>query len=404
MLDDFLFVEDGGTVRKHNIIGISSDHASNMISSKKAGVTNRLQSDIESLVVTHDLCHAFNLIIEGCLEKFPYEYRSMVIDLSKAFSKSAVKIAQFKALLNEPNETNLAVKRYIDTRWTSFVDCLERILKLAKPLEAFFSVENTQKKAKNERKTRKLETRVIRQKKDYFNPENRLMLELLLALLKKLVFYIESFEKDNLETTQVVRLIKRSQVIMGEYLYKTVPDERIEPYYRLLPIINSDEEDQICKQSLRQNEEFEEYFLKQNSESIPLLRLADPEGELGLRKKFFKYAREFFETAFSQMKKRLPDSNSIIMKADCILLRNPCDIDTLRELGIHFSNVFNEKELTDFNNELERLAQDRFELNRLIEQHRKKSNFCLDTRGSIISACLQAHSSVRCSTILDSSY
>ena len=96
------------------------------------------------------------------------------------------------------------------------------------------------------------------------------------------------------------RLLKRSQVIVGEYLFKFSPNEQIDPYNRLLPLITVDEESQIYIDSLRNDTEFREYFLKQNSEFVSLLQ------------------------------------NS---------------------------------------NELERLSQDKFEINRLIEHHRKNPIF-----------------------------
>ena len=127
------------------MLGISSDHASNMISAKEAGVINRLLKDTQSLIVTHDLYHAFNLIIQECLEKFPYKYRKIVNDIAKTFSKSPIKAAKFKAHLVKCNESDLTIKRYVDTRWTSFVDCLERILKLTSPLKTFFAVQKARK-------------------------------------------------------------------------------------------------------------------------------------------------------------------------------------------------------------------------------------------------------------------
>ena len=60
-----------GALRLKKLMGISTDHASNMISKKDAGLTNRLSIEVPHLVVVHDLCHAMNLVLASCIESFP---------------------------------------------------------------------------------------------------------------------------------------------------------------------------------------------------------------------------------------------------------------------------------------------------------------------------------------------
>jgi len=85
MIQDFLFVGEEGKNRKKNIVGVSCDGAPNMLSSKDGGVTNRLSKEIDSLIVTHDLCHSYNLIIQRCLDEFPAKYQNIVSRLSQNF-------------------------------------------------------------------------------------------------------------------------------------------------------------------------------------------------------------------------------------------------------------------------------------------------------------------------------
>jgi len=175
MLMKFLFDGPSGELRKRNLIGISTDHASNMISGGNAGATERLQKDIPHLVVTHDLCHAFNLIVEHCLESFPHEYRNIVSEISTRFSMSPLQAAQLKTYLKDKDEAVLTITRYVPTRWTSFVDTLDRILDLSAQLQGFFSDQIQLKKSNSKKNS-----------ESYLSPPNLMMLNLLQMLLRKI--------------------------------------------------------------------------------------------------------------------------------------------------------------------------------------------------------------------------
>jgi len=133
-----------GQIRRRNLIGIATDGSSNMISKKDSGVTNRFQQDLPYLLVTHDFCHCFNLILQSCIDKFPTKYVKMVKQIVSVFSQSPQKTAILKRLIrNDPERRNKieGMKKYVKNRWTSFQDCLERILQLIEPLRQFFSEE-----------------------------------------------------------------------------------------------------------------------------------------------------------------------------------------------------------------------------------------------------------------------
>jgi len=84
-------------------MGIATDHGSNIlvISSVDAGVTNRFQSDLPYLVITHDFCHALSLILEDCIKSFPTEFQDIVKNISSMFSRSPSRAANFKRLIKE---------------------------------------------------------------------------------------------------------------------------------------------------------------------------------------------------------------------------------------------------------------------------------------------------------------
>lgn len=343
-----------------------------MISSTQdtgAGVTNRLRKENPSLIITHDLCHALNLIAQKCLEDFPLKYRNLVSKLSETFSKSALKNSKFKAFLKRKKLQELTVNNYVPTRWTSFVDTLERILKLYDHLKTFFLEEESSKASNrsrknnnnNENKNKKLK------KSEYFTLENKLMLQLILILMKKLTFYIKTFEKDNLEITNLVRLLKHSKVIIGEYLFKLTGNEK---YDHLLEILKMNDGEEAYQDSLRNEAEFQDYFLAKNSEFKALINEIDSEKRNDLSAKFFQYAKGFLKTAFDGMQNRLPKPDSALMNADAILLRSDHDIERLKLLAAQFGNIIEDFEISDFHNETERLEQERVEINRVIENHK----------------------------------
>ena len=181
LLDRYIFTEATGEARKRNFMGISTDHASNMISRKKAGVTNRLQSELSRILVIYDLCHAFNLILKECIKSFPVKYINIVEDIASTFSQSPQKAFKLKSLLCiDGKETIKAIKRYVKVRWSSFQECLSRILQIKKALKQFFLSEGTD------------------DQKEYFSEDNEMMLQLLLSVVNKVNYYIKYFPRGKL--------------------------------------------------------------------------------------------------------------------------------------------------------------------------------------------------------------
>ena len=135
MLTDFLFSNDHEGKRRKNLMGVSTDGASNMISLKDAGLTNRLRNDIPHVIVTHDFCHALNLVLKACIKQFPKEYRKFMEDVAKTFSKSPQKVQKLKEIIchSHKEEKVLSIIKYVKTRWSSFQECLSRILEMREP-------------------------------------------------------------------------------------------------------------------------------------------------------------------------------------------------------------------------------------------------------------------------------
>jgi len=143
LLDDLLFSSRASEKRTFNFMGIATDKASNMISKRNAGLKNRLKEKHPHIYVVHDLCHAFNLILQDCFKVFPQEYRNIIDDVSSTFSRSSRNSAKLKAIMatraiEDPRSKVHAIKRYVKTRWTSFRDTVERIVVQADSLREYF--------------------------------------------------------------------------------------------------------------------------------------------------------------------------------------------------------------------------------------------------------------------------
>jgi len=174
LMDDLIFSDSVSRDRRIlNFMGIASDKASNMISGGNFGLTNRLKSKYSHILVVHDLCHAFNLILQDCFKSFPVEIKNIIEDISALFSRSPKGSAKLKAIMKakakkDPNYRPHTLKRYVKTRWTSFQDTVERILEQAAALEEYFKNEND----------------TVRE--GYFSSSNITVLKLFQSLSKKL--------------------------------------------------------------------------------------------------------------------------------------------------------------------------------------------------------------------------
>ena len=112
-----------GQQRKSQFIGIVTDHASNMISSKGAGLTNRFKASYPSIEVTYDYCHALNLTVRNALISFPTEFRIIVDEVSKTFARSSKRILLLQKILQDRGSRYEGIKKYVETRWTSYLGC-----------------------------------------------------------------------------------------------------------------------------------------------------------------------------------------------------------------------------------------------------------------------------------------
>jgi len=182
---------------------IFTDGSSNMIIKKGTVVTNRYETELPHLIVVQDYCHSLNLFLQDCLKKFPCKFIKIVEDIPPIFRYSATKTNRLVDFIKDKTADSKVerILKYVPTRWTSFYECLGRIVELSEPLITFFKDEGTEN-----------QKRLLRS-------HNLKILMLLHTLLGKLNSIIKDFEKENLDMMTVVRKLKLCLTTFGRYLF-----------------------------------------------------------------------------------------------------------------------------------------------------------------------------------------
>jgi len=297
--------------------------------------------------------------VKACIKQFPKEYRKFMEDVAKTFSKSPQKVQKLKEIIchSHKEEKVLSIIKYVKTRWSSFQECLSRILEMREPLKSFFE---------KEKDTKKL---------SFFDLENTLILQLLLCLVNKVNKYIKLFQKDNLDMMSIVFILKECAITLGDFKYKILDDH--ENFTVIKPFMNNDEYyhkiekfllDQNVQETLKERtfEEFQSYFIEKHPNfQKDLLNVSEE-----FRAKFFELAKIFLMTALQQIKDRLPwEPSKIIILTDAFKMKNTSSIKNLQILGTYFSNVIPENELSKFNDELISLEVNGLQVKRTIKSN-----------------------------------
>jgi len=66
----------------------------------------------------------------------------------------------------------------------------------------------------------------------------------------------------------------------------------------------------------------------------------------------------FLETLFKNLSSRLPNPNSLQMKADCVLLRSETDLKNLRTFALAFKDLYNSTEFSRLESEINKIKDD----------------------------------------------
>jgi len=348
ILGDFLFSGQEGHLRRRNLMGIATDGGRNMISSKGAGATNRLQAEFPYIIVVHDLCHALNLVLKSSILKFSKKHQKIIKKICSLFAQSPKQAAILKGIQMQNQISNqdskvLQVLRLVETRWSSFVDCLSRILDIKESLITYFNQYGSQ------------------EEKEYLSSEKILMFKLLHCLTSQVHVYIKIFEEENIDIISLVRNLKECGALFGDYIYKITSSQSDDDYVdkdqlfkKLKPYFTQETNQEQYYESIKRNfEDFKVYFLARHPNFNNELASLSEENQ----NNFFNAAKAFLEEALLQLRDYLPWKDSqILLLADSFLLKTQYASTNLNNLAAQFSNIISKDELSLFNLETSRLT------------------------------------------------
>ena len=323
-----------------NLIAICTDGGSNMISSKGAGLTNKLQDTISSLVHVSDVCHAYNRIAEEATKHFPKYIIDFLKDVCSFITRSVQRKMKFKELqimkrkVNpsfNPNEVE-EVPVFKEIRWLSLCKVANYVSFHWNDLKEFYQAQDTDIK-------------------DNFTPDYQLYIDLLALLLKKLHYYTQHFQNGTFLMNHVISQLKISYSEFVAYILKSPYDrpEKEANYFEIVYPLSLE----VGSHSLKSIIEFKDFFFTKFESfkiEIEKLVLTKPNFEF----EFLKVAKDFITTTVSQMKERLLFKNEIIMQSLISYWPSICEKNTWSSLAKKFPYIITN--VSDFESELDRFC------------------------------------------------
>jgi len=271
-----------------------------------------------------------------------------------------------KQIIGDVSDKHLkvaAIIKHVPTRWSSFADCILRIIQLWPHLNKFYT-EETKLKSKKDSKIVKISQK--------FDQKTFVMINLLSSLVDKINFYIIEFQSDNLPIVKIPELLKKCVLKVASYIIKGLQkgvsddDNREQAFSKILPYLNDKTKYEPgdlgpCKNDCFSFEEFTECFKKQEFQlgnDIAALSSTD-------QVECFEAAYNFLISALEQLKERLPwrdsarDEASVFILSEAFLLLKQIDpIENLKNLHLlanRFKNIITPDEIPAFKQELLKL-------------------------------------------------
>jgi hypothetical protein len=112
-----------GQIPFTNIISICADGATNMSKLHDTMLTHNPR-----IIFVSCICHRLNLIVQHSMKFLPSNYLQTLNDIYSYFSRSSPRTDELLKLQEKYNQKPHKLFRYVNTRWTSFYTCLERVI------------------------------------------------------------------------------------------------------------------------------------------------------------------------------------------------------------------------------------------------------------------------------------
>lgn len=303
-----------------NLVGIVTDQGKNL-AGEGEGLAGKLKANFPYAVSVNDLSHLYNLIFKASLNTFPNQIVNMVDSVSAYFNASPQRRAKLEEIQDGLHQKKLNVLHYCDTRWLSYRESLERLIKIWESLDAYFK-------------------KYITNESENFRIENQFYATVLLRLIDKLNFYNVKFQSANLHYDQIVELMEESFVVFAKLIV-------LNRETRFLQLYNLSFQDETL---LLDNQTFGIEFIEDNN----LTGLSN-QVDTNLRDEVFASAKKFVTTVLTEMKQRLPLQQEVLSDLEVVFFTR-FDKRKWENLARQFTNFIPESCYVSFRNELERFS------------------------------------------------
>ena len=236
---------------------------------------------------------------------------------------------------NQGIKEPLEVLHYVDTRWESLLNCVERLLKLWDHLKE--SLQSTDSRLKEE----------------IADPEYNLYIYALYILLHKFIGYVIYFQKITLLYDQVFDKMKESYVLFGRMLLKSKYQEI--SFEEIIEIPFEFPENARFKEILADKEEFSKIFgfrCPNVSNLISLAQVKDAQKK-NMEKQCYQHINDFILKTVRSLKSRLPFENSILHDSLAVHLKQAYSIDVWRNFIKLFPTIITKEHEISYLDEID---------------------------------------------------
>jgi len=297
-----------------------------MIGSKGGGVSNKLMTQIPHLIHIRDFCHCLNLVIEDSLKGFP-AYIIQFIRKVGNYLNSGQRSQHFKEFQISKGKKCLEVLQYKDERWTSLLECTERLLRLWDDLESFFA-----------------ETPDRTFHCEFSDPEYKVYVSLLNILVYRLTNSIRSFEKSEMLFDEASRKLRQTFTIYARMLLKA--EKQNMEFHEVYQLVFHKLDEAENKNLIADANEFQITFNNfQPSFEASVKKVHEyydkKRSPNAIDREIYGNARNFISQILVSMKKedRFPFENKVLNSMEAIYLLKPFDQIAWQSLAKAFDNI-----------------------------------------------------------------
>ena len=335
-----------------NFMGLATDDGGNMTGCD-IGAGKKLKDVCGHLVNMKDISHALNNVLKKGLKAFPKDIQEIISDICSHFNRSTQRRALLREIIIESQMKPLEILELKTHRWLSMRNCLERILELWTPLEAYFLKygNNTQKA--------------------YFSLDKELYLRVLNLLISNIADCNEFFQRDDLFYNEILEKIKHTFISIANIILKS--ESKTLDFTKIFEIpfdedgdkeIIAGEIESQVKAHIIMREEFESSYLKRYDSITNLIDKV----QINKRQEIFIASTKFIHLCLKGMKKKLPYNNEVMLLCQSLFFEEAYSEEKWLKLKDMFPNILRtRKQRDDFASEVSRMG---YTYNRIKERLR----------------------------------